>query len=169
MSYHDAITMIQRRRPQAQPIPEFVTMLQEFEITCRQPTLSLKHMPTITTTLNTSTSNSIITDGTGTKNNINAGADVTTLGTTATNVSKPNMGENHSDDDDDQNHRNMSKTNTGSNRIVGPQRPPLPKITTLPTTSTNTETDGSVAVDENGRHKRRKLNQIVGPQRPPST
>jgi hypothetical protein len=37
MSYNDAITMIQRRRPQAQPIPEFVTMLQQFEITCRRP------------------------------------------------------------------------------------------------------------------------------------
>lgn len=166
MSYHDAITIIQRRRPQAQPIPEFVTILQEFEITCRLPTFSLKHVPTITTTINTSTDNSNITDGTGTTNNITVGDDVTTLGTTATNVSKPKIEDN---DDDDQNHRNMSKTNTGSKRIVGPQRPPLPTNMTIPTTSANAANDGSVAVDENGRHKRRKLNQIVGPQRPPST
>ena len=52
MSYHDAITMIQRRRPQAQPIPEFVTMLQQYEITCRGPSL-----PAPSTTLITSTSN----------------------------------------------------------------------------------------------------------------
>ena len=44
MSYHDAITMIQRRRPQAQPIPEFVTMLQQLELTITTATATQSNL-----------------------------------------------------------------------------------------------------------------------------
>ena len=50
MSYNDAITMIQRRRPQAQPIPEFVTMLQQYEITVRSRQITPSTKMTTSTT-----------------------------------------------------------------------------------------------------------------------
>jgi len=35
MTYQAALQLVQRRRPQAQPIPAFVKMLQDYETTCR--------------------------------------------------------------------------------------------------------------------------------------
>lgn len=146
MSYDDAIAMIQRRRPQAQPIPEFVTMLQQYEITCRGANTKV-----ITSTTRTATPNNI---GAATTHQNGSDAGIATQpandnhifndsnnysgkdGAVVTTLIKPTFGLNGNDK---------------KRSMVGPQRPP-------PTFNT-------VTVDRDT--KRHKPNVIVGPQRPP--
>ncbi len=113
MSYHDAITMIQRRRPLAQPIPEFVTMLQQYEMTCCSNTTTMV-----------------------------APGDPPNAGTSIGTLPPEGGGDKAGDDDDDDDTQRCLATTTGfnekkrsidiatgtgtsisSHRIVGPERP----------------------------------------------
>jgi hypothetical protein len=164
MSYHDAITMIKRRRPLAQPIPEFVTMLQQYEMTCRSMVAPGDPPPT-------------------------AGTSIGTVPTPEEGGEK--AGDNDDDDDDtrrclastDSNEKKRSSASvTGrginNNRIVGPQR--LPRSESSPSNHTRTAviavTDTTNNVDttpseyDSHNNKRHKKNEsMVGPQRPPPT
>jgi hypothetical protein len=153
MSYDDAITMIQRRRPQAQPIPEFVTMLRQYEITCRST--NTKVMPSTT---RTTTPNNI-----GAATTHQNGSDTSTATYPAKDNNVIDDDSNHNDNDNNNSGKDGAVVTTsiqptfGSNgndrkrNMVGPQRPPP--------TSSNTDRDT----------KRQKPHVIVGPQRPPRT
>ena len=155
MSYQDAITMIQRRRPQAQPIPEFVTMLQQYEITCRGPSL-----PTPSTTLITANDKGVavarIESVESSHNN-----DEYKCNSNVEDVDQRNVTATASSTSDT-NTKKRSMAVSSSNRMVGPQRPAPPSIAAS-AAATTTITDGDVGGDVN----RRKPHMMVGPQRLP--
>ena len=150
--------MIQRRRPQAQPIPEFVTMLQQYEITCRGPSL-----PTPSTTLITAE---------------DKGFAVARIESVESSHNNDESKYNSNVEDDDQRNvtatasstsdantkkRSMAVSSTGSNRMVGPQRPALPPSILASAAACTTITDSDVG----GDGKLRKPHVMVGPQRLP--
>ena len=161
MSYNDAITMIQRRRPQAQPIPEFVTMLQQYEITVRsrhqcggsrQIPLKTSTKKMTLTTARVANDIDAITHDDRKKDN-----DDETLVNAPARPTLQAAKESNGDD--------KKRPSKNINRIVGPQRPPA--LSDTITTTIRTESDEQHEHGDEKNTKRRKPNVMVGPQRPP--
>ena len=167
MSYHDAITIVKRRRPLAQPIQEFVKMLQQYEMTCRSTTTMM----------------------------VAPGDPPPTAGTSIGTVPTPEEGGEKAgdyDDDDDDTRRCLATSGSNekkrsiasvtgrgisNNRIVGPQRPPRSELspsnhtrTAVIAVITTNDVDTTPSEYDSHNNKRHKKNEsMVGPQRPPPT